>query len=132
MKQQSRRSTFARSSSVNNYDAREIAIRFNKSVAKAVEEAHQEELHKKIEEEVTQRLTTQFTRQLAEKEATLEQKLQKQLKKSLSKVDCICNFITRQQAGTSSTVPPDFSPFEEQPDEDEEDDTTNLGDDSNM
>jgi len=69
---------------------------------------------------------------LAKKEATLEQKLKKQLKKSQSKVDHIWNFITRQQAGTSSMIPPDSSPFEEQSDEDEEDDTINLGDDSHV
>jgi len=64
MKQQLRQLTSARSSSVNNYDAREMAIWLNESVAKAAEEARQEELHQKIKADVTQRLTTQFTRQL--------------------------------------------------------------------
>ena len=54
-----------RSSSVNNYYAREMAIQLNESVAKATTESH-------------------------------------------------------QQAMTSSMVPPDSSPFEQQPDEDEE------------
>jgi len=57
MKQQSCRSTSARSSSVNNYDAREMAIQFNESVAKAAEDARQEELHRKIEMEVMQKLS---------------------------------------------------------------------------
>ena len=41
-------------------------------------------------------------------------------------MDRIWNFFTRQQMGSSSTVPPDSSPFEDQTDEDEEDDTPNL------
>ena len=52
MTQQSRRSTSARSSSVNNYDAREMALRLNKSVAKAAEDSHQEEVRCKIEAKV--------------------------------------------------------------------------------
>jgi len=59
MKQQSRRSTSTRSSSVNNYDAREMVILLNESVPKAAEEACQEELRQKIEADVTQRLTAQ-------------------------------------------------------------------------
>jgi len=39
MKQQSRLSVSSRSSSVNNYDAREMAMRFNEIVGKAAEEA---------------------------------------------------------------------------------------------
>jgi len=57
MEQHSRRSTSAGSSSVNNYDAREMAIRLNESITKAAEEARQEELHQKIGAKVTQRLT---------------------------------------------------------------------------
>jgi len=38
---------------VNNYDAHEMAIRLDESVAKAAEEAQQEELRQKIEAEVT-------------------------------------------------------------------------------
>jgi len=58
MKQQSCRSTSARSSSVNNYDAWEMAIRFNESIAKDAEDARQEELRCKIEAKVTQKLVT--------------------------------------------------------------------------
>ena len=53
MKQQSRQSTSARSSSVNNYDAHEMAIRLNESVAKATEDARQEGLCQKTEAQVT-------------------------------------------------------------------------------
>jgi len=44
-------------------------------------------------------------------------------------VDRIWSFCTRQQVGTSSTQLPDSSPFQEKTDEDEEDETPNLGDD---
>ena len=98
-----------------------MAIRLNESVAKAAEDARQEELRRKIETEVTHKLADQFTRHLAESQAALEKKFQKQIKKSQSKVEHICNFFTRQQAGTSSTVPPDWSQFEVQTDEDEDD-----------
>ena len=80
MKQQSRRSTYARSSSVNNYDALEMVIWFNESVAKAPKEARQEDLRQKIEE-VTQRLTVPFIRQLAEKEAALATSRKKDTRK---------------------------------------------------
>jgi len=132
MKQQSRRSTSTRSSSVNNYGAHKMAIRLNKSIAKAAEDAPQEELGRKIEAEVTQKLTNQFTKHLAKKETALEKMFKKQLKKSQLNVDRIWNFFTRQQAGTSSTQPPGSSPFEEETDEDEEDETPNLGDDSHV
>ena len=75
MKQHSRQSTSAHSSSVNNYDARKMATRLNESVVKAVEEAHQEEMLKNSEEEVTARLTVQFTSHWAQKEAALQQQL---------------------------------------------------------
>jgi len=81
MKEQLRRSTSARSSSVNNYDALEMAIRLNESVAKVAEDARQEELRRKIEAEVTHMLAGQFTRHLAETQAALEKKIQKQIKR---------------------------------------------------
>ena len=56
MKEQSRRSTSAQSSLINNFDSREMAIRLNGSVTKAAENAHQEELHRKIEAYVTHKL----------------------------------------------------------------------------
>ena len=77
MKEQVCQSTSARSSSVNNYDAREVAIRLNESVAKAAEDARQEELRRKIEPEVTHKLADQFTRHLAKSQAALEKKFQK-------------------------------------------------------
>ena len=94
-----------------------MVIRLNESVANAVEEARQERLRQKIEAEVTQRLIPQFTRQLAEKEPIESGPHLK---------------FHHAQGGTSSTVSPDSCPFEEQPDEDEEADTTNLGDDYHL
>jgi len=44
MKQQLRQSTSTRSSSINNYDAREMAIRLNESVAKAANEIFLDQL----------------------------------------------------------------------------------------
>jgi len=69
---------------------------------------------------------------LAKSWAALEKRFLKQIKKSQSKVNRIWDFFTRQQAGTSSTVPPDSSQFEEQTDEDEDNDTPELGDDSHL
>jgi len=57
LKQQARLSMSTLSSSVDNYDAREMVVRFNETFCKAVEEAREEETYKKIEEEVTARLT---------------------------------------------------------------------------
>ena len=74
MKEQSRRATSTQSSSVNNYDASEMAIRLNESVAKAAEDACQEELRRKIEAEVTHTLANQFNKHLAESQAALEKK----------------------------------------------------------
>ena len=61
MKRQWHRSTFACSSYVNNYDAREMAITLNESVSREAEEARQKEMCKKTEKEGTTRLTAQFT-----------------------------------------------------------------------
>ena len=96
MNEQSRRSTSARSSSVNNYDARKMAIRLNESITKVAEDARQEELRCKIEAEVTHKLVDQFTWHLAESQAALKKKFQKQIKKSQLKVDRIWNFVTCQ------------------------------------
>jgi len=40
------------------------------------------------------------------------------------------DFFKRQHAGSSSTVPPDISQFEEDTDDDKDDETPDLGDDS--
>jgi len=58
MKQRSHLSVSSLSFSVNNYDAREMAIRLNKSVVKVAEEAHQKEmkdLRRQVEEEMRAR-----------------------------------------------------------------------------
>ena len=75
MKRQSRQSAYARSSSINNYNAQEIATRLSESVSKAAEEARQEGMHKKIDEDVAVRLTSQFTNPWAQKEAALQSQL---------------------------------------------------------
>jgi len=130
MRQQSRQSMPARSSSVNNYDACEMAQGLNGSVTKAAEEARQEELRCKIEDEVTQKLSDKFTKHLADAKASLEKTMKKQIKKSQTKLDRILDFFKRQRTGSSSTVPPDISQFEEETDDEKNDKTPNLGDDS--
>ena len=133
MRQQARRSTSTRSSSVNNYDARKMAQRLNGSVAKAAEDARQEELRPKIEDEVTKKLSDKFTKHLADAKASLEKTMKKQIRKSESKYHRIMDFFKRQRARSSLTVPPDISQFEEETDDDEDDEddeTPDLGDDS--
>ena len=77
MRQQARRSTSARCSSVNNYDVREIAQRLNESFAKAAEDARQEELTRKIKADLTKKLTDKFTKHFADAKASLEKTLKK-------------------------------------------------------
>jgi len=48
------------SSSVNNYDPREMAQRLNESVYKAEEEAQAQEMRQKIEADLTAKPTAQF------------------------------------------------------------------------
>ena len=88
-------------------------------------------------EDVAVRLTAQFNNQWPQKETALKDKLEeekaaqkKNLKTNQSKLDRILNFIKIQQVG-SSTSPPNFSPTEDQTNENE-DDTTNLNDDSHV
>ena len=128
MRQQARRSTTAWYSSVNNYDAREMAQRLNERFAKAAEDARQEELTRKIEDDLTKKLTDKFTKHFADAKASLEKTMKKQLK---SKYHRMLDFFKSQRAGSSSTVPPDISQFEQETDDDEEDDkTSDLGYDS--
>ncbi|KAJ8439407.1 hypothetical protein Cgig2_001747 [Carnegiea gigantea] len=106
MKQRSRLSVSSRSSSVNNYNAHEMAMRLNKSAVKAAEEAHQKEiqdLHKQVEEK-----EAKFQHELAQEKAA--------------------RFFKSQQAG-SSTAPPNTTPSEDDDDEDEPD-PSDLGDSS--
>uniref|UniRef100_A0A7C8ZQM8 Uncharacterized protein n=1 Tax=Opuntia streptacantha TaxID=393608 RepID=A0A7C8ZQM8_OPUST len=106
MRQHARRSTSTRSSSVNNYDVREMTQRLNESVAKAAEDARQEELRRKIEDELNKKLSDKFTKHLANAKASLEKTMKKQITKSESKVHRIMDFFKSQRTGSSSTVPP--------------------------
>ena len=114
---------------MNNYDAREMAQRLNESFAKAAEDARQEELTRKIEADVTQKLTDKFTKHFTDAKASLEKTMKKQLRSKYNRMV----FFKRHRAGSSSTVSPDISQFEEDIDDDEDDDSTetpDLGDDS--
>ncbi|KAJ8444332.1 hypothetical protein Cgig2_019890 [Carnegiea gigantea] len=111
MKQRSRLSASTRSSSVHNYDAREMAMRLNESVAKAAEEARQAEEanHKEIED---------LRHELAQEKAARQRDKEK-VKTKLSK---LWKFFKSQQVG-SSTAPP-------QDDDEDEPDPSHLGDSS--
>ncbi|KAJ8429324.1 hypothetical protein Cgig2_025560 [Carnegiea gigantea] len=67
--------SFYRSFSINNYDARKMETLLSKSVSKAVEDARQEEFHKQVEEEVRAKLIVEFNSQWAEKEAKIQNNL---------------------------------------------------------
>jgi len=103
----------------------------------AAQESQEEEMHKKIEEDVMARLITEFNSQWAQKEAALKNELatekaarKTKRKKDQSKFDKIWSFIRSQQVG-SSTAPSDTSLSQNPANEDkDEDDTTNLSDDS--
>uniref|UniRef100_A0A7C9E657 Uncharacterized protein n=1 Tax=Opuntia streptacantha TaxID=393608 RepID=A0A7C9E657_OPUST len=61
MKQCARHSfSVTRSSSVNNYNPREMAQRLNESVYKVAEEARAQEMRQKIEADLTAKLTAQI------------------------------------------------------------------------
>ncbi|KAJ8423757.1 LOW QUALITY PROTEIN: hypothetical protein Cgig2_030507 [Carnegiea gigantea] len=137
MKRQCYLSVSSHSSFVNNSDAREMAIRLNKSMSKAVEDGRQEEFHKQVEKEVRAMLIVEFNNQWAEQEAKIQNDLaqekaarQQDKKKVKSKMSEMWRFFKSQQA-RSSTALPDTTPSE---DDDEDDvvevDTTDLGDDS--
>jgi len=86
---------------------------------------------------IAARLTSQFNNHWSQKEVTLKNKLavekaarKRDMKNNQSKMDIIWNFIKSQQVG-SSMAPLNFSPSEDQADEDE-DDTMNLDDDSHL
>ena len=68
MKQRSRISVLSRSSSVNNYDARKMAIRLNESAVKAMEKARQAE-------EARQKEIQDLCKQVEEKEAKFQHEL---------------------------------------------------------
>uniref|UniRef100_A0A7C9ALI8 Uncharacterized protein n=1 Tax=Opuntia streptacantha TaxID=393608 RepID=A0A7C9ALI8_OPUST len=71
MKQRARHSfSTTRSSSVNNYDPRELAQRFNESVQKAAEDARIQ-MRQELEADLTAKLTAQLKDEWNQKEATL-------------------------------------------------------------
>jgi len=83
MKQRSRLSVSSRSSSVNNYDAREMAMRLNESAVKAAEEARQveiQDLRKQVEEK-----EAEFQHELAQEKAARLRDKQK-VKSKISKL----------------------------------------------
>ena len=92
MKRQFRLLVSSRSSSVNNYNAREMTQRLNGSVYKAAKEALTEKMSKNIEEEVIAKLSAQFNSEWAQKKAVLKNELGakkavlKQARKEQSKV----------------------------------------------
>ena len=110
MKQRSRLSASTRSSSVHNYDAREMAMRLNESVVKAAEEARQAEANHKEIEDLRQQLAQEKAARKRDKE------------KVKSKISKLWKFFKSQQAG-SSTAPP-------QDDNEDEPDPSDLGDSS--
>ena len=116
MKERARLSASTRSSSVHNYDAREMAMRLNESAVKAAEEAHHkeiEDLRKAIEEK-----EVKFQHELAQEKAAR----QRDKEKVKSKISKLWKFFKSQQAG-SSTAPPED-------DDEDEPDPSHLGDSS--
>ena len=71
MKQHARHSFSTTRSSVNNYDPREMAKRFNESVQKAAEEARSQ-MRQELEADLTAKLTSQLKDEWNQKEATLK------------------------------------------------------------
>ena len=125
MKQRSRLSVSSCSSSINNYDAREMAMRLNESAVKAAEEARQKEIQdirKQVEEEMRAK-ETKFQNELAQEKAAR----QRDKEKVKSKISKLWRFIKSRQAG-SSTTPPDTTPSED--DDEDEPDPSDLGDSS--
>ena len=92
MRERSRMSVSSRSSSVNNYDAREMAMRLNETAVKAVEDARQaeearlreiEELRKQVQEKEAQFKT--FQEELAQEKAARHRDKEK-VKSKISKL----------------------------------------------
>ena len=122
MKERSRLSVSTRSSSVHNYDAREMAMRLNESAVKAAEEARQvneahqkeiEDLRKAIEEK-----EVKFQHELAQEKAAR----QRDKEKVKSKISKLWRFFKSQQAGSSAAPPED--------DDEDDPDPSHVGDSS--
>ena len=125
MRERSRMSVSTRSSSVNNYDAREMAMRLNETAVKAAEDARQaeearlreiEELRKQVNEKEAQFKT--FQHELAQKKAARH----RDKEKVKSKISKLWRFFKSQQAGSSAAPPED--------DDENEPDSSPLGDSS--
>jgi len=101
MKQRARHSFSAtRSSSVNNYDPREMGQRLNESVHKATEEARAQ-MRQELEADLTAKLRAQFNDVWNQKEATLKKEFSVEkaaMKKKISNVKKVSkkiwNFIS--------------------------------------
>lgn len=124
MKQRSRLLVSSRSSSVNNYDAHELAMRLNESAFKAAEEARQSE-------EARQKEIQDFRKQVEEKEAKFQHELaqekaarQRDKEKVKSKLSKLWKFFKSQQAGSSTAQ------AEDDDDDEDEPDPSHLGDSS--
>ena len=125
MRERSRMSVSSRSSSVNNYDAREMAMRLNETAVKAAEDARQaeearlreiEELRKQVHEKEAQFKT--FQHELAQEKAARH----RDKEKVKSKISKLWRFFKSQQAGSSAAPPED--------DDENEPDSSHLGDSS--
>ena len=122
MRERSRMSVSSRSSSVNNYDAREMAMRLNETAVKAAEDARQaeearlreiQELRKQVQEK-----EAQFQHELAQEKAARH----RDKEKVKSKISKLWRFFKSQQAGSSAAPPED--------DDEDEPDSSHLGDSS--
>ena len=125
MKLQSHLSVSSRPSTVDNYDAREMAMKLNESAIKAADEARQKEiqdLDKQVAKEMRAK-EAKFENELAQEKAVKQQDKEK-LKSKISK---LWMFFKNQQA-RSSTAPPNTNPSED--DDKDEPNPSDLGDSS--
>ncbi|KAJ8427259.1 hypothetical protein Cgig2_028217 [Carnegiea gigantea] len=113
MEQRSPLSVSSHSSSINSYDAREMAMRLNESVVKAAEE---------VEEEIRAK-EAKFENELTQEKAAR----QREKEKVKSKISKLWRFFKSQQAG-SSIAPADTTPSED--DDEGETDPSDSGDSS--
>ena len=137
MKQRARHSfSAARSSSVNNYDPREMAQRFNESVQKAAEDARAQ-MRQELEVALKEQLRAEMKDEIDTREATMKKQFDVEktaLKKKISKMAKVSkklwNFFSTQFAGSSSK--PNFPNLDDDGDDDgddDDDDDGGVGDD---
>ena len=108
MRERSRMSVSTRSSSVNNYDAREMAMRLNETAVKAAEDARQAE-------DARVREIAELRNELAQEKAARHRD-KEQVKSKISK---LWKFFKGQQAGSSAAPPEE--------DDENEPDSSHLG-----